>query len=148
MSQILSSAKGTRFYRKNYSKRSLAVEEEKWAFSSLVYAEKQRQESQVNSALNLKVTEAKGIMDPLLIFSFTAKMLCGCSRRYVLIDIQVRHFKNYLEEQWWEGITWKQVPNCCSFSGWGSCRVHEQIKVKILANAQPRCKCPIISKVE
>lgn len=105
MSQILSSAKGTRLYRKNYSKCSLAAEEEKWAFSSLVYAEKQRQESQVNSALNLKVTEAKGIMDPLLIFSFTAKMPCGCSRRYVLIDIQVRHFKNYLEEQWWEGIT-------------------------------------------
>lgn len=89
MSQSLSSAKGTRLYRKYYSKYSLAVEEEKWAFSPLVTAEKQREESQVNSALNLKVTEAKEIMDPLLIFSFTATMPWGCGRRDVLIDGQV-----------------------------------------------------------
>lgn len=89
MSQTLRSAKGTRLYRKNYSKYSLAVEEEKWAFSSVVTAEKQREESQVNSALNVKVTEAKEITDPLLIFSFTATTLWGCGRRDVLIDSQV-----------------------------------------------------------
>jgi len=105
MSQTLSSAKGTKLHRKNFRKCSLAVEEETWAFSSLVEAEKQRQESQVNSAVNLKVIEAKGIIDPLLIISFTAKMLCGCSRIYVLIDSHVRHLTNCFEEQWWEGIT-------------------------------------------
>lgn len=88
MSQTLSSAKGTRLCRKKYSKYSLAVEEEKWAFSWLVTAEKQREESQVNSALNLKVIEAKEIMDPLLIFSFPAATLWGCGRRDELIDSQ------------------------------------------------------------
>lgn len=90
-SQTLSSAKGTRLYRKNYSKYFLAGEEEKWAFSSVVTAEQQREESQVNSALNFKVTEAKEIMDPLLIFSSTASALWGCGRRDVLIDSQVTH---------------------------------------------------------
>lgn len=73
MSRTLSSAKGTRLYRKNYSKYSLAVEEEKWAFSSL-----QREESQVNSALNF--TEAEEIMDALII-SCTASLLRqeGCA---------------------------------------------------------------------
>lgn len=89
MSQTLRSAKGTRLYKKNYSKYSLAVEEEKWAFSSVVTAEKQREESQVNSALNVKVTEAKEITDPLLISSFTATTLGGCGSRDVLIDSQV-----------------------------------------------------------
>lgn len=66
----------------------------------------------------------------------------------MLTDVQVRRCKNYLEEQQWEGITCQPVPNCCSFSGWGSRSALEQIKVKIPANAQPHCKCPIISKVE
>lgn len=37
-------------------------------------------------------------MDPLLIFSFTAKALSGHSKMCVLIEIQIRHFKSYLEE--------------------------------------------------